>query len=83
MASPSVGSRLVAVTSMASVSLQRELSECPETRESIRVFAKVVGLLVAVCLAPSPLWEPVTSFRVLLLRVLLHNGKLARTPHFK
>jgi hypothetical protein len=36
-----------------------------------------------VCLAPSPLWELVTSFRVLLLRVLLHNGKLARTPHFK
>jgi hypothetical protein len=70
MASPSVGSRLVAVTSMASVSLQRELSERPETRESIRVFAKVVGLLVAVCLAPSPLWEPVTSFRV-----LLHHGR--------
>jgi hypothetical protein len=32
-------------------------------------------MLVAVCLAPSPLWEPVTSFRVLLLRVLLHHGR--------
>jgi hypothetical protein len=47
MASPSVGSRLVAVTSMASVSLQRELSERPETRESIRVFAKVALLFTA------------------------------------
>jgi hypothetical protein len=27
-------------------------------------------MLVAVCLAPSPLWEPVTSFRV-----LLHHGR--------
>ena len=43
--------------------------------ESIRVFAKDVGMLVAVRLAPSPLWEPVTSFRVLLLRVLLHHGR--------
>src|SRR5215208_1609153 len=57
-------------STVCSPTSSRQLKRGIPNTESIRDFAKGVGMLVAVRHAPSPLWETVASFRV-----LLHHGR--------